>query len=290
MMTRSEHEMLKLIIGTANDDANIRAVILEGSRANPNATKDPFQDFDVVYSVTKLEPYKNNSEWIKKFGELMILQMPDLMGEKPEADHKFTYLMQFMDGNRIDLNLCLVDYLKRHGFGSLRTILLDKDNLFTQLDPSSERDYLPQQPTKKEFFDCCNEFWWVAPYVAKGLWRDDMGYARYMLEHVLREEVMKMMTWYFGIKTNFQENSGKHGKNFHIHVESELCDLLISTFADADIGQTWHALDKLCVLFRKAGARAASHFGYDYPTEDDKRVSAHLLHVRNLAKDAKNIY
>ena len=37
---RSEKEMLDLIIRTAQDDVRIRAVIMNGSRANPNAPRD----------------------------------------------------------------------------------------------------------------------------------------------------------------------------------------------------------------------------------------------------------
>ena len=42
---RSEKEMYDLILGYANADENIRAVILNGSRANPNRKPDPFNDF-----------------------------------------------------------------------------------------------------------------------------------------------------------------------------------------------------------------------------------------------------
>ncbi|MCX5973532.1 MAG: aminoglycoside 6-adenylyltransferase, partial [Coprothermobacterota bacterium] len=35
--------------------------------------------------------------------------------------------------------------------------------------PASEGSYFPQPPTAKAFADYCNEFWWVCPYVAKGL-------------------------------------------------------------------------------------------------------------------------
>ncbi len=44
--------MFDLILDTARADERIRAVILNGSRANPNAPRDPFQDFDIVYLVT----------------------------------------------------------------------------------------------------------------------------------------------------------------------------------------------------------------------------------------------
>ena len=48
---RSEKEMYDLILGYANADENIRAVILNGSRANPNRKPDPFNDFARSYSV-----------------------------------------------------------------------------------------------------------------------------------------------------------------------------------------------------------------------------------------------
>jgi aminoglycoside 6-adenylyltransferase len=50
---RSEQEMLYLIVSTAANDDRIRAVIMTGSRANPNAPRDCFQDFDIVYIARK---------------------------------------------------------------------------------------------------------------------------------------------------------------------------------------------------------------------------------------------
>ena len=44
---RSEEEMMHLILQVAKDDERVRAVYLNGSRTNPNAPKDRFQDYDV---------------------------------------------------------------------------------------------------------------------------------------------------------------------------------------------------------------------------------------------------
>ena len=166
---RSEHEMLELILHTAQQDDRIRAVILNGSRTNPNAPRDVFQDFDVVYLVTEVEPFKQDPTWINRFGERMILQLPDTMLDPPPDDGlSFAYLMQFADGNRIDLTLFPVTQLHDLEPDSLSRLLLDKDGRFEPFAPPSDRDYLPQPPTAKAFADCCNEFWWVCPYVAKG--------------------------------------------------------------------------------------------------------------------------
>ena len=288
---RSEQEMLELIVGTAKKDERIRAVVLNGSRANPNAPRDPFQDFDVVYYVTDVTPFRHNHEWIKRFGEIMILQMPEAMQDPPPTnDGGFAYLMQFTDGNRIDLGLFPVAKLDELEGDSLSQLLLDKDGIFRPFAPPSDRDYLPRPPTAKAFEDCCNEFWWVCPYVAKGLWREEIVYAKYMFDQVVREQLLKMLNWYVGMRTQFSRNPGKFGKYFEQYLEPELWDMLQKTYADAGYDSTWDAMFTMCALFRRIATQVAEHFGFDHPHDDDEKVSAHLEHVRLLPKDAKEMY
>jgi len=280
---------MDLILGTAQADPNIRTVVLEGSRASHAARKDPFQDYDIIYGVTDLSPYRKNLDWIKRFGELMVLQMPDGMGSSPSVPYKFTYLMQFLDGNRIDLNLYQLDHLKGHTFSSQSVVLLDKDG-WLNLPPPNESDYFPSKPTEREFFDCCNEFWWVTPYVAKGLWRRDVGYARHMLDTILRSEALKMTTWYFGVKTDFKENPGKYGRRFSDRIEPELLQLLGASYEAGTIDETWRALESLCALFQTAGSKVASHFQFHYPSQEDRNVTAYLRHIRALPAGSATIY
>ncbi len=46
---RTEQQMNQRILDQAINDERIRAVILNGSRANPDAPRDCFQDYDIVY-------------------------------------------------------------------------------------------------------------------------------------------------------------------------------------------------------------------------------------------------
>ena len=288
---RTEQEMLELIVATARDDERIRAVIMNGSRANPNAPRDPFQDFDVVYIVEDVAPFRHNYEWIKRFGELMILQMPEDMQDPPPSDDGgFAYLMQFADGNRIDLGIFPLAQLGELTKDSLSLLLLDKDGLIEPFAPADEADYYPKPPTAKAFSDCCNEFWWVCPYVAKGLWRGEILYAKFMLDEVVRAELMKMLAWYIGIKTQFACNPGKFGKYYQRYLEPELWAMLEKTYADSGYENTWQAMFTMCTLFRRVALSVAEQLGFAYPHEDDQRVSAHLEHVRCLPKDAKAIY
>jgi aminoglycoside 6-adenylyltransferase len=288
---RSEQEMLELIVNTAKGDDRVRAVIMNGSRANPHARRDIFQDFDVVYLVTDVASFTDDHAWIDRFGELMILQMPDAMGDPPPVnDGRFAYLMQFTDGNRIDLTLFPVSNLHELRRDSLSLLLLDKDGLVEPFPAPSESDYLPRPPNAKAFSDCCNEFWWVCTYVAKGLWREEIVYAKYMFEPVVREQLMKMLTWHVGVKTRFLRGPGGHGKYLKQYLEPALWAMLEKTYSDAGSENTWDALQVTCDLFRVAANQVAEHFGFDYPRDDDEKVSAHLKHVRSLPRDAKEIY
>jgi aminoglycoside 6-adenylyltransferase len=288
---RSEQEMLDLIINTARNDNRIRAVIMNGSRANPNAPRDFFQDFDIIYMVTDVSAFKEDPNWIRQFGELMIMQLPDDMLDPPPSDNDgYAYLMQFTDGNRIDLALFPLAKLNKLGEDSLSIILLDKDGIIKPFEPSNESDYLPKPPTSKEYADCCNEFWWVCPYVVKGLWREEIIYAKYMIDQFVREQLMKMLYWHIGVNTRFSHNPGKFGKYVKLYLEHDLWDMLLKTYASADYDDTWEALLMMCHLFRITAVKVAKYFDYEYPFGDDERVSAHLAHVQLLPKDTKEMY
>ena len=288
---RSEREMLDLIINTARSDERIRAVIMNGSKVNPNAPKDFFQDYDIVFLVTEKDSFLADPGWIKVFGELMILQLPDEMSDPPpEGELYYGYLMQFADGNRIDLSLYPVNKLDSLEEDSLTQTLLDKDGILPEFPPPNDSGYLPKPPTAKAFFDCTNEFWWVSPYVAKGLWRHELTYAKHMLDLYVREQLMKMLTWYVGMDTDFKKSPGKLGKYLEQYLEPELWEMLLNTFSDAEYEHTWQALFTMGELFRTVSLPVALHFGFDYPFGDDERVSAHLRHVHELPRDAEEMY
>jgi aminoglycoside 6-adenylyltransferase len=43
-------------------------------------------------------------------------------------------------------------------------------------------------------------------------------------------------------------------------------------------------------LYRRVAIPVADYFGFAYPYGDDQRVTAHLLHVRALPRDAREMY
>ncbi len=287
---RTEREMMDLILGEAERDDRIRAVVMNGSRANPAAPKDPFQDYDIVYFMEDPAPFTRNLEWIARFGELMILQTPDDMGDPPPARRPgYGYLMQFMDGNRIDLTVAPFSMIDEIVADSQTIVLLDKDGRIPPVPPASDRDYRAKRPSAKVFDDRCNEFWWLAPYVAKALWRREILNALGFLS-LQREELMKAAEWAAGKRTNYEACVGKLGKYLERYLEPDEWRALLATYPEAESEAVWEALFSECELFRSLAREVAAANGFRYPEGDDERVSAHLRRVRALPPDASEIY
>jgi aminoglycoside 6-adenylyltransferase len=289
---RSEQEMMDLILNFARQDENIRLMVLNGSRANPNAKKDIFQDYDIACFVPDVAPYRRKPELAGKFGEIMILQIPEEMGTPPpENVGRYGYLMQFADGTRIDLSFVpLEDVQATLEKESLTVVLLDKDGLAEGIAPPSEHSYHLKPPTRHQFDDCCNEFWWLNPYVAKGLWRGELIYPKLFLDGYMREELLRMMTWYFGIHTGFSRSPGKVGKNLRDVLGVVLWRQYETTHSDHHPENIWRALFEMGAIFRQVAVEVAEHFGFTYPAREDERVSEFIRRVQQLPPDADQFF
>lgn len=292
---RTEKEMFDLILGVADRDDRVRAVYMNGSRANPNAKRDIFQDFDIVYVVTETASFLKDEGWTNVFGNLIICQEPDkldkMQGRDVDFANGYTYLMQFTDGNRIDLHLqTREELLKEYGTDKLTVPLLDKDGCLPEIPPSSDEDYWVKKPSYGKYFSRCNNFWWVAPYCAKGLWREEILYTIEVMNCYVRQELITMLCWYAGIQTGFKVSIGKANKNLKKYLEPDVWDKLMITFNMSDYEASWKALITTCELFEEIAPKVGEAFGYEYKHYESKKSFEFIKHIRELPKDAKEIY
>lgn len=98
----------------------------------------------------------------------------------------FAYLIQFKDGNRIDLTLIDIKNIKKEqSFYEPRVVLLNKDDLKELKQISDESVFNIQKPTEMEYNNTCNEFRWLSIYISKGLCREELYYAKNFSEWYL---------------------------------------------------------------------------------------------------------
>ncbi|WP_219835054.1 aminoglycoside 6-adenylyltransferase [Paenibacillus sp. R14(2021)] len=284
---RSEADMFKLIVGTAQEDERVRAVYMNGSRTNPNAPRDTFQDYDIVYVVKETASFLRDPDWIRRFGELRMVQEPDgldaLLGKNVDTASSYGYLMLFMDGNRIDLHLrTIADMQDTYLADKLTLPLLDKDGCLPAIPPPSDQDYWVKQPTEPLYAHCCNEFWWCMQNVAKGLARDELPYAKDMFETVIRDMLNQMAGWWIGMDQGFRLSIGKKGKYLKRYLPPAYWTQYERTYADGNTENAWQAVFAACELFRAMGEEIAERFGFRYSIEDDRLMTAYLEQVRDM--------
>lgn len=252
---RTETEMLDLILQIAKT-IQVEAITMSGSRTNPKAPKDEFQDYDVVYVVDNLDNLTSDLSWLDQFGKRIIEQEVAL-------DHRCLNLMLFEDGNRIDLTLCPKKHIKEWVDSEADyTVLKDEKGLFESYSPSPKRFWI-HPATDTDFKKSCNEFWWVSAYVVKGICRNQLIYATDHLYSICQQELLKVLSWQVASDRG-KVDIGKNYKYLFNYLpaekEKEFSNLL--DFSNSD--KITQSLFATMQLFHQEAQALAYKMGFDY--------------------------
>ena len=90
---------------------------------------------------------------------------------------------------------------------------------------------------------------------------------------------MIMLIWVFGIRTKFKRNPGRAGKHFQETLAPNTWSRLLETYTSAVPSKTWKGLLGMCDLFREFAHEVAEEFGFEYPHQDDSRVTQYFLRI-----------
>ena len=255
---RTETEMFDVILQTAKV-LQVDAVAMSGSRTNPKAPKDEFQDHDVVYIVEDLDGLTADLAWLEEFGKRIIEQHNVL-------DHRHLYLMLFEDGNRIDLTLCPKEHIKEWVDSEADfTVLNDPQGLFVPYAPTPKR-YWTSPTSATDFDKSCNEFWWVSAYVVKGICRKQLLYATDHLYGICQQELLKILAW----KVASDRGAVDIGKNYkylfnYLPSEKEKEFSVLLDFSSLD--KITQSLLATMEFFHQEAQYLAQKMGFDYDME-----------------------
>ena len=261
---RAETEMLDLIFQTAKV-LQVEAVAMSGSRTDTKASKDEFQDYDVVYIVDDFDNLTSDLSWLNQFGKRIIEQEVSLGNRR-------LYLMLFEDGNRIDLTLCPKEHIQEWIESEARfTVLEDPEHLFEPYSPNIER-YWTNSATEKDFEKVCNEFWWVSSYVVKGICRNQLIYATDHLYSICQQELLKVLAWQ--VASNKETvDVGKNYKYLFNYLPAEQKKEFSDLLDFSSIDKITQSLLATMQLFHREAQRLAQKLGFDY----DKEVAEKMI-------------
>ncbi|WP_371925949.1 aminoglycoside 6-adenylyltransferase [Halobacillus sp. A5] len=206
-------------------------------------------------------------------------------------EQSYGYLMLFKDGNRIDLHIETKEHMNHNYLSDKLTVpLLDKDNCLPTIPAPTDIDYHVKRPTEAMYLSCCNNFWWCQQNIAKSIWREELPYAKFMMDCVVRQELNKMVEWWIGTNTNFELSTGKVGNYFNKQLPEPYWEQYRATYSDDGYENLWDSLFESGELFRKIATDIAKNLSFSYPTHEDSNMTSYLIQVRALPSNAKDIF
>ncbi len=282
-------EKLEQIIHWAENNPDIRAVLLTSSLVNPYAPVDDFSDLDVELVFENRTSYESGNEWIRLFGE------PISMIEEDESVFDGKHAMKmvlYKDHVKVDFKLYQVaEFIEEIKEENLPEdwdvgyrVLIDKDNLTEKLKEPTYQSVMIQKPSEKEFKQLMNDFWWDTTYVAKCLKRGDIFYAKFMSENILRTDyLVPLIEWYIAGDHDWNTiTTNKHGRLFKKYLSADLWNKVEKTFSGSDIEENWKALFEWADLVHELGTSLAEKLHFIYPVKLEEDIRNYLMEVQTM--------
>ena len=282
-------EKLEQIIHWAENNPDVRAVLLTSSLVNPYAPVDHFSDLDVELVFENRPIYEDSHEWLKLFGEpISMVEEDDTVFDGKHA----MKMVLYRDHIKVDFKLYQVKEFSEEICAEVLPddwdlgykVLVDKDGLTKDLKRPTYQTIMIHQPTEKKFNQLLNDFWWDTTYVAKCLKRGDIFYAKFMSEDILRTDyLVPLIEWYIAGSHEWNNiTTNKHGRLFKKYLSEEQWSRVEATFSGSNIEENWTALFAFADLVHELGTILAEKLDFEYPFQHEKDIRNYLVEVKAL--------
>ena len=284
---KNRDQKLNQIIDWAEQNPDVRVILLTSSLVNPLAKVDDFSDLDIELVFEDLTPYKYNDNWLSYFGNPIAKMM-----DNEEAFDGFNAIKMVLydDFVKVDFKIYqkekFVELINQtnlpYDWDIGYKILVDKDDLTKNLKQPTYTASLIKKPTKNEFEKLNQDFFWDVTYAVKSLARQDLFYAKFIIENNLRTEYfVPIIEYYIGLENDWKVTTNKHGRLFEKYLSPNDWQKLKLTFAGNDIQENWNSLEIMIQLFCEFSEKIALHFNYNYPEKLARDISTYFMTIRN---------
>lgn len=275
------------VVGWAEEEENVRAAFLIGSRGEFDRQPDRLSDYDVLLFVRDRSKYELDENWLTVFGTILV-KFDD--GYELLGSRVVTRLVQYQDGVRIDFSIHDAGLLERitkepklpdmldAGF----RVLVDKDDWASRLPRATGEAYRGSPPTEASYQAVINEFWWEVIYVAKHLARGELLPALYSQECVIRFQcLVPMLEWYAQAVHDRENRVGPHGRGLVRELRPTEVDRLNRTFLGSSVEEGWVGLFETTEYFRAISITVAERLGFTVQDELPNGVESLLRNMRD---------
>lgn len=287
--TKTQHQIMDMILSWAERTPNIRAVVLSGSHASHLLEVDPLATYHFQLVVADLNTLIWQDDWLETFGE-SLTTLQHIRHHSVTGAVACTQQVLYSDGIEIQFQIYPVSEWEYQMaiepstsiIPLLYQIILDKDHLIENSIVTSDQQSVPlRKPIHQEYELVQHEFWWYSIQAGKSLWRNQLHVAKYQIDHILRMNYLeKMLDWYACSLQDWDLMYHHDRAEYRQHLDPELAQALATTYAGISIEENWNSLLQITKLFRSLAIEVAESTGYEYDHEQDRRITAYLSQLQ----------
>lgn len=269
--TQSYDELVARLEAWAAAEANIRAVVVIGSRARADHPADEWSDLDLLLFADDPAPYWEDGAWLRHLGS------PLLSFVEPTSDRRtIERRVLFDSGCDVDIVPIPAEALRGMFADGIPPymadivargvrVLLDKDGMLGILAQPAPPRPLPPAVTSAEFGNLVSDFWYHTVWVAKHLRRGELWYAKSGNDMYLKELLLRMLEWHARARGGQRTDTWMRGRFLEQWADRRAVAALPAVFARYDGEEVWLALLATMDLFRWVSLEAAEALGFASP-------------------------
>lgn len=305
--TTAYEQLIERFVAWADTQADVRAALIVGSRAREDRPADEWSDLDVILIVAEPERYLNRTDWMENIGTPWITFI-ERTGTGDEKEHRVLFeggldvdfiplpakkiqslarLLQARERFPQILKLLPHSLSKEVAQGIVAfsdvarrgvKVLVDKDGIAEPLLSAITGAPAPSPPTRDEFLNLVNDFWYHTVWTAKKLRRGELWTAKGCSDSYMKWQLLQMVEWHTRAKNSFEYDTWHGGRFLEKWADPRIVEDLRDAFAHYDEDDLWRGLLTTMDLFRWVAIETAELLGHAYPSSADE-------HATELVKD-----
>lgn len=267
----------------ADQQPDVRAAMLVGSRARTSYVADRWSDLDLIMLTSDVERHISSGAWMAAIGTPWLVYIdPATVGIGREC---YALFEQNVDVNLAIFPPAYVDLIASDPdttqiFQRGVRLLLDKDGALAAVLAAVPAPAPAQPPAPEAFARHVNEFCFNTVWTARRLGRGDLWRALNSLEaHMKCGGLLPMLAWHARATYGWQHDTWYGGRCVEQWADPQVVAALPATFARFDRADIRRALLATAALFHRLGHVVSARLEYSYPYELEQRV-ARWLHAQ----------
>ncbi|GAA0493664.1 hypothetical protein GCM10008986_20170 [Salinibacillus aidingensis] len=269
MNEQSYERILRNFLNFAEENENIRAVVMVGSRARSHKTADQWSDMDLVIVAQNPDLLLYQESWLGKVGKSYITFLEQTaVGDGTERR------VLFEDGVDVDFSIIPLSVLQNliHSdevkavFRKGYKVLLDKDQLTSFLEENTkavQKSMVPLQ--EKDLRQLIHDFLYHAVLAAKKLRRGELLEGKSISDSYMKHQLVQLIRVQTQIKRGGDAETWHGYRFFEEWADSSVLQRFQDLYARYDQQEIWIALKKTMMVFGEIAREVCASMDVSYP-------------------------